>query len=115
MCLHRPNSTRASTSAESVRTRGGGSTALATRKSSHDSNNNYHHHHHHPHQPHSAPTHRRPVLTAGESRWNSLPLVLALLPAVAEIFSRNGSSIITDVTLLALASIFLNWSVKFPW
>ncbi|KAJ5319193.1 uncharacterized protein N7506_011897 [Penicillium brevicompactum] len=43
------------------------------------------------------------------------PLGLALLPAIAGIFFQNGSSIVTDVTLLVLAAIFLNWSVRLPW
>ncbi|KAL4737887.1 hypothetical protein BDV11DRAFT_190789 [Aspergillus similis] len=50
-----------------------------------------------------------------ESRWHSAPLGLALLPAVAGIFFQNGSAFVTDVTLLALAAVFLNWSVRLPW
>ncbi|OGE57516.1 hypothetical protein PENARI_c002G05373 [Penicillium arizonense] len=44
-----------------------------------------------------------------ESHWHSAPLGLALLPAIAGIFFQNGSSFVTDVTLLVLAAIFLNW------
>jgi hypothetical protein len=51
----------------------------------------------------------------GGSGWASLPLVFALLPAVAGMFFKNGSAIITDVMLLALAAIFLQWSVTQPW
>lgn len=50
-----------------------------------------------------------------ESHWHSTPLGLALLPAIAGIFFQNGSSTVTDVTLLVLAAIFLNWSVRLPW
>lgn len=50
-----------------------------------------------------------------ESHWHSAPLVLALLPAIAGIFFRDGSAFVTDVTLLALAAVFLNWSVRLPW
>ncbi|KAL5002803.1 hypothetical protein BDV10DRAFT_156175 [Aspergillus recurvatus] len=50
-----------------------------------------------------------------ESHWHSAPLGLALLPAVAGIFFQNGSAFVTDVTLLALAAVFLNWSVRLPW
>ncbi|KAL5047572.1 hypothetical protein BDW71DRAFT_38765 [Aspergillus fruticulosus] len=50
-----------------------------------------------------------------ESHWQSAPLGLALLPAVAGIFFQNGSAFVTDVTLLALAAVFLNWSVRLPW
>ena len=50
-----------------------------------------------------------------ESHWQSAPLALALLPAIAGVFFRNGSAVVTDVTLLVLAAIFLNWSVRLPW
>lgn len=49
------------------------------------------------------------------SNWHSLPLGLALLPALGGLFFQNGSAFITDVTLLALAAIFLNWAVRLPW
>jgi hypothetical protein len=54
-------------------------------------------------------------LQEGESLWHSAPLALALLPAIGGIFFKNGSAVITDVTLLILAAIFLNWSVRLPW
>ncbi|THC93868.1 hypothetical protein EYZ11_006650 [Aspergillus tanneri] len=44
-----------------------------------------------------------------ESHWHSAPLGLALLPAIAGVFFKNGSAVVTDVTLLVLAAIFLNW------
>ncbi|KAB8236007.1 hypothetical protein ETB97_010668 [Aspergillus alliaceus] len=50
-----------------------------------------------------------------ESHWHSAPLGLALLPAIAGVFFQNGSAVVTDVTLLILAAIFLNWSVRLPW
>jgi hypothetical protein len=49
------------------------------------------------------------------SHWHSAPLAFALLPAIGGMFFKNGSSIITDVMLLGLAAIFLNWSVRLPW
>jgi len=49
------------------------------------------------------------------SPWHSAPLAFALLPAIGGILFTNGSSIITDVMLLGLAAIFLNWSVRIPW
>lgn len=49
------------------------------------------------------------------SHWHSTPLALALLPAIGGIFFQNGSAIVTDITLLGLAAIFLNWSVRLPW
>lgn len=49
------------------------------------------------------------------SHWDSAPLAFALLPAIGGMLFKNGSSIITDITLLGLAAIFLNWSVRLPW
>ena len=49
------------------------------------------------------------------SHWHSIPLGLALLPAVGGLLFKNGSAVITDITLLALAAIFLNWAVRLPW
>jgi hypothetical protein len=49
------------------------------------------------------------------SPWHSAPLVFALLPAIGGMLFQNGSSIITDIMLLGLAAIFLNWSVRLPW
>lgn len=49
------------------------------------------------------------------SHWHSTPLALALLPAIGGILFKNGSAVVTDITLLGLAAIFLNWSVRLPW
>ena len=49
------------------------------------------------------------------SHLHSIPLGLALLPAVGGLFFQNGSAVVTDITLLILAAIFLNWSVRLPW
>lgn len=49
------------------------------------------------------------------NHWHSAPLVLALLPAVGGMFFTNGSAFITDVTLLAMAAIFMNWALRSPW
>lgn len=49
------------------------------------------------------------------SHWHSVPLALALLPAVGGLVFPNGGAVVTDVTLLILAAIFLNWSVRLPW
>lgn len=54
-------------------------------------------------------------VSSEESHWQSAPLALALLPAIAGVFFQNGGAIVTDVTLLGLAAIFLNWSVRLPW
>ena len=49
------------------------------------------------------------------SHLHSAPLVLALLPALGGLVFKNGSAVLTDVSLLVLAGIFLNWSVRLPW
>ncbi|KAL1642067.1 hypothetical protein SLS58_005655 [Diplodia intermedia] len=49
------------------------------------------------------------------SHWHSLPLVFAILPAVSGIFFTNGSAVVTDILLLGLASLLLNWCVRMPW
>ncbi|KAL8999983.1 MAG: hypothetical protein Q9169_001228 [Polycauliona sp. 2 TL-2023] len=49
------------------------------------------------------------------SHWHSMPLALALLPAVGGVLFQNGSAIVTDITLLGLAVVFLNWAVRVPW
>lgn len=47
--------------------------------------------------------------------WHSAPLAFALLPALGGLLFQNGSAVVTDVMLLGLAGIFLNWSVRVPW
>jgi len=49
------------------------------------------------------------------SHWHSSPLAFAFLPALAGLFFTNGSAFVTDVLLLILAALFLNWSVRLPW
>ena len=49
------------------------------------------------------------------SHWHSIPLGLALLPAIGGLCFQNGNALITDITLLGLAAIFLNWSIRLPW
>ncbi|KAK7750684.1 hypothetical protein SLS62_007384 [Diatrype stigma] len=44
-----------------------------------------------------------------------LPIVFALLPALAGIFFENGASFFTDLILLSLAAVVLHWSVTQPW
>lgn len=55
------------------------------------------------------------IETHHDSHWQSAPLALALLPAVGGMFFDNGSAFVTDATLLILAAVFLNWSVRLPW
>lgn len=49
------------------------------------------------------------------SLWQNLPLAFAILPALGGLFFKNGVSVISDILLLGLAAIFLNWSVRLPW
>lgn len=44
-----------------------------------------------------------------------IPLILALLPAIAGVFFENGAPFFTDLILLSLAAVFLHWSVTQPW
>jgi hypothetical protein len=48
------------------------------------------------------------------SNWHSAPLAFALLPAIGGMLFQNGSAVVTDIMLLGLAAIFLNWSVRIP-
>ncbi|KAJ5673130.1 hypothetical protein N7507_002257 [Penicillium longicatenatum] len=59
--------------------------------------------------------HNEGPIATEESHWHSAPLALALMPAIAGVMFKEGSSFVTDVTLLVLAAIFLNWSVRLPW
>ncbi|KAK3356967.1 hypothetical protein B0T25DRAFT_143082 [Lasiosphaeria hispida] len=54
-------------------------------------------------------------LQSHEKKWSWLPLLFALLPPFGGILHKNGSAVITDLMLLGLAAVFLNWSVTQPW
>ncbi|KAF2208354.1 hypothetical protein CERZMDRAFT_10337, partial [Cercospora zeae-maydis SCOH1-5] len=49
------------------------------------------------------------------TNWHSSPLAFALLPALGGLFFHNGSAFVTDVLLIGLAAIFMNWSIRLPW
>lgn len=49
------------------------------------------------------------------THWHSTPLAFAILPAVGGLLFKNGSAFVTDVLLLLLAAIFMNWSIRLPW
>ncbi|KAF1983483.1 hypothetical protein K402DRAFT_338412 [Aulographum hederae CBS 113979] len=64
----------------------------------------------------NASRHAREALLHDEtSHWHSAPLAFAILPALGGLFFQNGSAFVTDISLLILAAIFLNWSVRIPW
>lgn len=47
--------------------------------------------------------------------WYSAPLAFAILPAVGGLFFQNGNGFVTDILLLVLGAMFLNWCVRAPW
>lgn len=49
------------------------------------------------------------------THWHSTPLAFAILPAVGGLLFKNGSTFVTDVLLLVMAAIFMNWSIRLPW
>jgi len=49
------------------------------------------------------------------SLWYSVPLLLAIVPALAGLVFNKGSIIITDLALLALAAVYLHWCLLTPW
>ncbi len=49
------------------------------------------------------------------THWHSTPLAFALLPAIGGLLFKNGSAFMTDILLLGLAAIFMNWSIRLPW
>lgn len=55
------------------------------------------------------------IILEDPSHWHSSPLAFAVLPALAGLFFTNGSAFVTDICLLGLAALFLNWSVRLPW
>lgn len=54
-------------------------------------------------------------LDTHDHKWSILPLIFALLPAIGGIFHQNGGAFVTDLMLLGLSGVFLNWSVTQPW
>ncbi|KAI9713396.1 MAG: hypothetical protein M1828_001430 [Chrysothrix sp. TS-e1954] len=54
--------------------------------------------------------HQEPTL------WHSLPvLALAIIPSIGGVFFKKGSIIITDIALLVMAAVYLNWVLMTPW
>jgi hypothetical protein len=49
------------------------------------------------------------------SHVHSAPLILALLPALGGLMFENGAVVLTDLSLLILGGIFLNWCIRLPW
>ena len=49
------------------------------------------------------------------SLWHSLPLVFAILPAIGGVAFKKGNVWITDLALLIVAAIYLNWCLVTPW
>ena len=58
----------------------------------------------------------RPVVAEHEtSHWEALPILFALLPAVAGVLFQGGSAVATDLILLTFGGLFLYWTVTQPW
>ena len=51
----------------------------------------------------------------GSSHFHSTPLLFAVLPALGGILFEGGSVVLTDICIIALSCIFLNWSLRLPW
>lgn len=49
------------------------------------------------------------------SIWYSLPLLFAIVPAIGGVVFKSGSVFITDLALLTIAAIYLNWCLVTPW
>ena len=49
------------------------------------------------------------------SLWHSAPLLFAIAPAVGGVAFKSGSVLLTDIALLALAAVYLNWCLVTPW
>jgi len=47
--------------------------------------------------------------------WHSLPILFAIVPALGGIYSKDGSVFVTDLALLLLAGLYLNWCLVTPW
>lgn len=61
------------------------------------------------------PTRTRRLESPDRTALSYTPLALALLPALAGMFFQNGAAFFTDLILLAIAAVVLNWSVTQPW
>lgn len=49
------------------------------------------------------------------SLWYSLPLLFAIVPAIGGVAFKSGATILTDLALLCLAAVYLNWCLTSPW
>ena len=49
------------------------------------------------------------------THWYSTPLLFAILPAIGGVFFQEGAAVMTDLLILGLAAIFMNWSIRLPW
>jgi hypothetical protein len=49
------------------------------------------------------------------SLWHSLPILFAIVPAIGGLFSKNGSVFVTDLALLGLAGLYLQYTLVTPW
>lgn len=65
--------------------------------------------------PRTAPLERAGKEEEPNSNWSSLPLAFAVLPAIGGVVVQGGSAFVTDLLLLGLGAIFMQWSLTEPW
>lgn len=49
------------------------------------------------------------------SLWYSAPLLFAIVPAIGGVAFKKGSVLLTDLALLVLTAVYLNWCLITPW
>lgn len=49
------------------------------------------------------------------SLWYSVPLLFAVVPAIGGVAFKSGNVFLTDLSLLILAAIYLNYCLVTPW
>jgi hypothetical protein len=61
------------------------------------------------------PTHPANHDNDDDSHWQSSAIALALLPALGGMLFKGGDAVLGDISLILLAAVFLNWSLRIPW
>ena len=61
------------------------------------------------------PPSRHEELHEEPSLWYSAPLLFAIVPAIGGVAFKKGAIVFTDIALLSLAAVYLNWCLVTPW